>query len=107
MGHLLVGLLAYWLFNTVRYQLKNNEINSGWSEIVRIGNIPKLVTTQGTNTSNNTIITRRCSEPNEKLTNIYNILKLKHQPFTQRKSVVHKLETEKDETKQQRLLQSG
>ena len=107
MAHLHLGLLAYWLVNTVRYQLKNHGINSVWSEIVRIGNTQKVVTTQGTNTFNNTIITRRCSEPNEKLTNIYNILKLKHQPFTKRKSVVHKLETKKDETQQQRLLQSG
>ena len=107
MAHLHLGLLAYWLVNTVRYQLKHHGINSVWSEIVRIGNTQKVVTTQGTNTFNNTIITRRCSEPNEKLTSIYNILKLKHQPFTKRKSVVHKLETKKDETHQQRLLQSG
>ncbi len=107
MAHLHLGLLAYWLVNTVRYQLKNHGINSVWSEIVRIGNTQKVVTTTGTNTYNKTITTRRCSQPNEKLTNIYNILKLKHQPFTKRKSVVHKLEPKKDKTKQLRLLQSG
>ena len=107
MAHLHVGLLAYWLVNTVRYQLKNHGINNVWSEIVRIGNTQKIVTTTGTNTHNKTIITRRCSQPNEKLTNIYSILKLKHQPFTKRKSVVHNLEPKKDETQQLRLLQSG
>jgi len=108
MAHLHLGLLAYWLVNTVRYQLKNHGINNVWSEIVRIGNTQKVVTTTGTNTYDKTIITRRCSQPNEKLTNIYNILKLKHQPFTKRrKSVVHKPEHKKDETQQIRLLQSG
>ena len=107
MAHLHLGLLAYWLVNTVRYQLKSHGINSVWSEIVRIGNTQKVVTTAGTNTYNKTIITRRCSQPNEKLTNIYNILKLRHQPFTKRKSVVHKLEQKKEETQQQQRFQSG
>jgi transposase len=107
MAHLQLGLLAYWLVNTIRYQLKNQGINSVWSEIVRIGNTQKVVTTEGTNTYNKTVTTRRCSQPNEKLTNIYNILKTKHQPFTKRKSVVHKLENKKNETQQLRLLQSG
>jgi len=107
MAHLHLGLLGYWLVNTVRYQLKNHGINSVWSEIVRIGNTQKVVTTAGTNTYNKTVTTRRCSQPNEKLTNIYTILKIKPQPFTKRKSVVHKLESKKNETQQQRLLQSG
>ena len=107
MAHLPLGLLAYWMVNIIRYQLKNQGINSVWSEIVRIGNTQKVVTTEGTNTYNKTVITRRCSEPNEKLTNIHNILKLQHQPFTKRKSVVHKPEPKKDENQQLRLLQSG
>lgn len=107
MAHLHLGLLAYWLVNTVRYQLKNQGINNVWSEIVRIGNTQKVVTTTGTNTYDKTIVTRRCSQPNEKLTSIYNILKTKPQPFTKKKSVVHKLEPKKNETQQLRLLQSG
>jgi transposase len=107
MAHLHLGLLAYWLVNTVRYQLKNHGINSVWSEIVRIGNTQKVVTTEGANTYNKIVTTRRCSQPNEKLTNICNIFKIKHQPFTKRKSVVHKLELKNDQNQQQRLLQSG
>ncbi|MBP1638070.1 MAG: family transposase, partial [Bacteroidetes bacterium] len=44
MAHLHLGLLAYWVVNTVRYQLKQNGINSGWREIVRIMNTQKAVT---------------------------------------------------------------
>jgi len=50
MAHLHFGILAYWLVNTVRYQLKKNGINSCWKEIVRIGNTQKVITTSGTNT---------------------------------------------------------
>ena len=107
MAHLHLGLLAYWLVNTIRYQLKSQGINHAWTEIVRIANTQKVITTTGTNTYDTLISTRRCSEPNEKLTRIYDILKIKHQPFTKRKSVVHKLESKKNETPEQRLLLSG
>ncbi len=107
MAHLHLGILAYWLVNTVRHQLKNNNIHSNWTEIVRIGNTQKVITTSGTNTHDKIITVRKCSQPNEKLKNIYDILQTRHQPFTKRKSVVHKLEHKKNETQQQRLLQSG
>lgn len=35
MAHLHLGLLAYWLVNTLRHQLKAGGINSSWREIVR------------------------------------------------------------------------
>ncbi len=43
--HLHLGLLGYWLVNTVRYQLKQKGINHNWQEIVRIMNTQKVVTT--------------------------------------------------------------
>jgi hypothetical protein len=107
MAHLHLGLLAYWLVNTIRYQLKNNGINSCWKEIVRIGNTQKVITTSGTNTYDKTIMVRKCSQPNENLKRIFDILKMNHKPFVRRKSVVHKLELKKDESQQQRLLPPG
>jgi hypothetical protein len=92
MAHLNLGILAYWLVNTIRYQLKNYNINSCWSEIVRIANMQKVITTTGTNTFDKTIVTRKCSQPNEKLKTIYDILKTNYKPFRKRKSVVHKPE---------------
>ena len=47
MAHLHLGILAYWLVNTVRHQLKSKNINSCWTEIVRIGNTQKMITTTG------------------------------------------------------------
>ena len=107
MAHLHLGMLAYWLVNTIRYQLKNNGINSCWTEIVRIGNTQKVITTSGTNTYDKVITVRKCSLPNENLKRIYDILKINHKPFVKRKSVVHKLELKKDESQQQRLLPPG
>lgn len=107
MAHLHLGILAYWLVNTVRYQLKQNGIKSCWKEIVRIGNTQKVITTSGTNTYEKTITTRKCTLPNDNLKQIYNILQTKHQPFTKRKSVVHKPETKKTEPSEKQKLLSG
>lgn len=98
MAHLHLGLLAYWIVNTVRCKLKAYGINSHWQEIVRIGNTQKIITTQGTNTAGVVIGVRKCSEPGEQLKNIQAILLIKPKPFTKRKSVVHKPELKKNET---------
>lgn len=90
MAHLHLGILAYWLVNTIRHQLKAQGINSGWKEIVRIGNTQKMVTTSGQNTFDQVVTVRKCSEPNENLKKILDILKAKHRPFKKIKSVVHK-----------------
>ncbi|MEO8787258.1 MAG: IS1634 family transposase [Chitinophagaceae bacterium] len=98
MAHLHLAILAYWLVNTMRYQLKAGGINHSWSEIVRIGNTQKVVTTSGTNTFDKIITVRKCSEPAQKLLTLLSMLKIKQQPFTKRKSVVHKPELKKNES---------
>jgi hypothetical protein len=117
MAHLNLGLLAYWIVNTIRFQLKRNEeanpvanetnsndnkqnktpINFCWKEIVRILNTQKAVTTTAQNNYEEVILIRRCCEPNEKVQAIYEKLKYKSQPFTKRKFVVHKSELQKME----------
>jgi hypothetical protein len=98
MAHLHLGLLAYWVVNTIRYKLKAHGINSNWQEIVRIGNTQKIITTHGTNTSGVVIGVRKCSEPTEQLRRIQSALLINTKPFTKRKSVVHKLELKKNKT---------
>ena len=95
MAHLHLGILAYWLVNTIRFQLKAKDIHSSWKEIVRIGNNQKMITTSGQNTINKIISVRKCSEPNENLKKIYTALNIKSKPFRKTKSVVHKLYTKK------------
>jgi hypothetical protein len=72
---------------------------------VRIANTQKVITTSGKNADDKIISIRKCSEPNDNLKNIYDILQTKYQPFRKRKSVVHKLTLKKNETQQLRLLQ--
>jgi hypothetical protein len=90
MAHLHLGLLAYWIVNTIRYQLKQKGINSDWREIVRIANTQKAVTTTAQNSDENIIVIRNCSEPTQKVKLLYDTLKYKYYPFTKKKSVVLK-----------------
>lgn len=102
MAHLHLGLLAYWLVNTIRYQLKAKKINHGWQEILRITNTQKIITTTGQNTFGELIQIRRCSEPNTGVKEIYRALGYKNYPFVKRKSVVPKPELKKNESQQPR-----
>jgi len=94
MAYLHLGLLAYWLVNTIRHQLKQEGIHSSWREIVRTMNTQKAVTTLAQNNHEEVIMIRRCSEPNQSVRSLYDALKYKYAPFVKRKSVVHKYELE-------------
>jgi len=88
MAHLNLGILAYWLVATIRYQLKQKGINSDWREIVRRMNTQKCVTTSVVNIKQETISVRQCTEPTKDVKTIYDILNYKYAPFTRKKSVV-------------------
>jgi len=89
-AHIHLGLLAYWLVNTIRYQLKKKGINHCWKEILRITNTQKVITTCGQNTFDQMISVRRCTQPQAKVKEIYQALGYRNYPFVKRKSVVHK-----------------
>ena len=104
MAHLHLGILAYWLVNTIRHQLKHQKINHSWQEIIRITNTQKILTTTGQNKDDEMIYVRRCTEPNQKVKEIYTALKYKNYPFVKRKSVVHKSEIKKNENQSLRQI---
>lgn len=106
MAHLNLGLLAYWLVNTIRYQLKGNGIHDSWKEIVRTANTQKLVTTMGTNPYGKTIKTVKCTAPTEKLKALMATLNLPPH-IKRKKSVVHKREPEKSQTHYPRAFLTG
>jgi Transposase DDE domain len=93
MAHLHLGILAYWLVNTLRFQLKAGGVNHDWQEIVRISSTQKMITTIGKNKFDEVIKVRKCSMANESLSRLYKILRYKPQAFIRKKSVVHKTET--------------
>ena len=84
MAHLHLELLAYWVVNTIRHQLKQKGVNNEWSEIVRIMNTQKIVTTTMDNEYEQQIVIRQCSEPTEQVNKIYTALKYKPKPFTRK-----------------------
>ncbi len=88
MAHLHLGILAYWVVNTIRYQLKQKGIHSAWREIVRIMNTQKCVTTSVENIKKETINIRQCTEPTQIVNQIYQALNYKPAPFVRKKSVV-------------------
>jgi len=81
--------MAYWVVNTIRFQLKKEGIHSDWREIVRIMNTQKCVTTTMINDKDE----KCCSQPTEKARNIYTALKMKEAPFVRKKSVVRSIES--------------
>ena len=96
MAHLNLGILAYWLVATIRYQLKQNGVNSDWREIVRKMSTQKCVTTSMVNSNKQTISIRKCTEPSKDVKLIYDTLKFKYVPFTRKKYVVPPAENSKN-----------
>jgi hypothetical protein len=85
MAHLHLGMLAYWLVATIRYQLKQKGIHADWREIVRTMNTQKCVTTSVVNIRNEVISIRQCTEPTQQAKKIYDQLNYKYAPFIRKK----------------------
>jgi len=100
MAHLHLGILAYWLVATIRYQLKQQGVNSDWRELVRIMNTQKCVTTSIVNNKDETISIRQCTEPTKEVKKIYDLLKYRYVPFTRKKYVVPPAEIIKTSSQQ-------
>ena len=99
MAHLHLGLLAYWLVNTIRHQLKQSGINDEWKEIKRKTSTQKSVLTTAQNSYDKVIQIKRCTEPTEDLKQIHIALKQqKSKPFKQITFVVHKPPSKKVKT---------
>lgn len=108
MAHLHLGLLAYWLVNTIRHQLKQSGIKDDWQEIKRKASTQKSVLTTAQNSYDKIIQIKRCTEPIEDLKKIHAALKGQQpKPFKQIKFVVHKTPLKKNETLDINRLLSG
>lgn len=87
-AHLFLGLLAYQVVSTIRYQLKQQGFHHDWTNIVRIMNTQKQVTTTVRNKKEQLIRIQKCSRPCAKANEIYEALNLKKQPYFVKKQVV-------------------
>ena len=108
MAHLHLGLLAYWLVNTIRHQLKQSGIKDDWKEIKRKASTQKSVLTTAQNSYDKIIQIKRCTEPSEDLKKLHAALRSQQpKPFKQIKFVVHKTPLKKNETQVLTRLLSG
>lgn len=98
MAHLNLGLLAYWLVSTIRFQLKQKGFTHDWSEIIRIMNTQKCVSTSVENIEDKVITIRQCTEPTKNVKQIYDLLNFKPVPFYRKKSVVPPTEILKNDS---------
>ena len=94
-AHLFLGLLSYWIVNTIRHQMKKvNEARKKadpdpkaeyptpyWTEIVRIMQTQKSITSEAINALGEKVKMRICSTPTEQAADIYSMLKYKPTPF--------------------------
>lgn len=90
MAHLHLGILAYWIVNTIRYQLKNAGIKDDWKEIKRKASTQKSVVTTAQNVYDKIITIKRITEPTEELKKLQKALDLPPQAYKTIKYVVHK-----------------
>jgi transposase len=107
MAHLHLGLLAYWLVSTIRYQLKQKGYNHDWREIVRTLNTQKIVTTTVETPKGETIQIRQCSEPSTQVKELYEKLHYKNIPLPRKKSVWHTGAIFKNEKIDCQLVKNG
>jgi len=96
-AHLFLGLLAYWIVNTIRLQLGKAGNNCYWTEIVRTMSTQKLVTTEAVNALGEKALIRMPSKPTAAVSKIYAALKYRDRPLW-RKFVVHSTNLEKKDS---------
>jgi len=80
-AHLFLGLLSYWIVNTIRHKLKGKGETCYWTEIVRRMSTQKAVTTEAINALGEKVQMRLCSEPTKVAEDIYDKLRYKRMPF--------------------------
>lgn len=90
MAHIHLAILAYWVVQTIRYQLKKKGIKQDWQEILRVTSTVKLVTTTAKNANEQTLKITKSSEPNQSVKAILQALNYKPKFTKIIKSVVHK-----------------
>ena len=80
-AHLFFGLLAYWIVNTIRFQLGQKDIKCYWTEIVRRMSTQKAVTSIAVNPLGEEVEMRICSDPTVRAAEIYDALAFRRTPF--------------------------
>ncbi len=87
-SHIYLTILAYQLVNTIRYLLKQKELNYDWPNIVRIMNTQQMATIE-LKADGKTIGIRGASRPTKEALDIYKAIGMSSMPKQKRKYVVY------------------
>jgi Transposase len=87
LAHLHLGILAYWVVATIRYQLKQKGYNKGWTQIVEVMNTQHSVASEMKNLQGDTIHIEKPTEPDEQVMEIYEKISISPIPYKMKKSV--------------------
>lgn len=100
LAHLHLGILAYWVVATIRYQLKQKGYTKGWTQIVEVMNTQHSVATDMKNLQGDTIHIENPTEPTEQVMEICEKVGITPIPYKMKKSVGVQISERKNEGKE-------
>ena len=100
LAHLHLGILAYWVVATIRYQLRQKGYNKGWTQIVEIMDTQHSVATEMKNLQGDTIHIEKPTEPTELVREICEKVGVSPIPYKMKKSVGVQISERKNEGKE-------
>jgi len=87
-SHLFITLLAYHLVHTIRYQLKQADINDSWETIRETMTTQQRVTVTAPLSGDRRLYLRTTTEPETKQRMIYKALQMSAQPVAKSKTII-------------------
>ena len=81
LAHLHLAVLAYWVVVSIRHMLAAEGIHHEWRFIVETMDSQQSVHSTMENLDGETVVTELCSEPEEKVTEIYQCTKIDSLPY--------------------------
>jgi transposase len=100
LAHLHLGILAYWVVATIRYQLRQKGYNKGWMQIVDIMDTQHSVATEMKNLQGDTIRIEKTTEPTEQVREICEKVGVSPIPYKMKKSVGVQISERKNKGKE-------
>jgi len=79
-GHLFITVIAYHIMQTIRYSLKNKQINDSWSTIRKVLSTHIRITTTMKRDDGRVIHIRKSTRPEPVHIKIYDALNISHHP---------------------------
>ncbi len=97
LAHLHLGILAYWVVATIRYQLRQKGYTKGWTQIVEIMDTQHSVASELKNHEGDTIHIEKPTEPTEQVREICEKVGIDPIPYKMKKSVGGQISKRKKE----------